>query len=265
MNVGNIRFSIKFAVYFQPFSSLIVISKPFLLILSLISMIYNKLIICLIPENKIYGYSASEWSSFLVALKDKGTKPLHCYQFRAWYLFENFTNLSNVFFSPWVCVCLRIFQPFRILSLVCSSKAFKKHRDECEEKSAAEDEERTLVLSGSLFIHVLWLDLIRVTRCDQTCISVTVMVEVDPTPPLAATLHSSSGGQKTCVSKFFRFDCFPQRQFQLIRNPKMVHWDLEDLLPLLNKSTANNFSDLCVKELYPWRVLNKNWQKKKIR
>ena len=114
----------------------------------------------------------------------------------------------------------------------------------------------------SFIQHGLWLDLIRVTRCDQTCISVTVMMEVDPTPPLAATLHSSSGGQKTCVSKFFRFDCFPQRQFQLIRNPKMVHWDLEDLLPLLNKSTANNFSDLCVKELYPRRVLNKNWQSK---
>ena len=32
-----------------------------------------------------------------------------------------------------------------------------------------------------------------------TCISVTVMVDVDPTPPLAATLHSSSGGQNTCI------------------------------------------------------------------
>ena len=112
--------------------------------------------------------------------------------------------------------------------------------------------------------HWLWLDLIRVTQSDQTCISVTVMVEVDPTPPLAATLHSSSGGQNTCASKFFRLIFF-HKQFQLIRNPKILQWDLENLLPLLNKSTANNFSDLCVKELYPRRVLNKNWQKKKIR
>ena len=111
--------------------------------------------------------------------------------------------------------------------------------------------------------HWLWLDLIRVTQSDQTCISVTVMVEVDPTPPLAATLHSSSGGQNTCASKFFRLIFSPQT-IQLIRNPKILQWDLKDLLPLLNKSTANNFSDLCVKELYPRRVLSKNWQKKKI-
>ena len=34
---------------------------------------------------------------------------------------------------------------------------------------------------------------------NDPCMSVTVTTAVEPTPPLAPALHSSSGGQKTCI------------------------------------------------------------------
>ena len=85
-----------------------------------------------------------------------------------------------------------------------------------------------------------------------------------PNAPTGSYTALIIGRPKHLCIEIFPFDFFPQT-IQLIRNPKILQWDLKDLLPLLNKSTANNFSDLCVKELYPRRVLSKNWQKKKIR
>ena len=85
-----------------------------------------------------------------------------------------------------------------------------------------------------------------------------------PNAPTGSYTALIIGRPKHLCIEIFPFDFF-HKQFQFIRNPKILQWDLENLLPLLNKSTANNFSDLCVKELYPRRVLNKNWQKRKIR
>ena len=144
------------------------------------------------------------------------------------YMFENFTNLSNVFFSPWVYFCLiwefyRFFNRFPFSYLFAPARHSRSIVTKARNSPPPRMKREPWFCKKSFIQHVLWLDLIRVTVIIRPAYQWQWLWRWTQRPHwrLHCTHHREA---RTPVYRNFSVLIFFHK---FIRNQKIVHGDLE--------------------------------------